>query len=86
MLFRSDFYLYDWHHKDNGTHRLHGFTHAARACRNAQTYLGIDHRTAKVIYCHMWPLNPTRIPTSREAWVVCIADKLAALQETVCRR
>ena len=81
-----DFYLYDWHHKDNGTHRLHGFTHAARACRNAQTYLGIDHRTAKVIYCHMWPLNPTRIPTSREAWVVCIADKLAALQETVCRR
>ena len=37
-----DYFLYDWHDWDNGTHRLHGFTHGERD--------SIEH--------HMFPLTP----------------------------
>ncbi len=81
-----DFYLYDWHKDDNGEHRLHGFTHASAACVNAKKFLKIDDKTCHVIYCHMWPLNIKRIPRSKEAWIVCIADKLVSIDETLFRR
>ncbi|MBR1709176.1 MAG: HD domain-containing protein [Clostridia bacterium] len=81
-----DFYLYDWHNYDDGAHRLHGFTHAKAACKNAQRYFDIDDKTSRVIACHMWPLNIRNFPRSREEWIVCIADKCISLQETVFRR
>ena len=81
-----DFYLYDWHRDDDKKHRLHGFRHAKTACRNARAYFDIDDKTGDVISSHMWPLNPARIPRSKEAWIVCIADKCVSLYETVFRR
>ena len=81
-----DFYLYDWHHEDGGAHRLHGFTHAETARRNAERILGESPRVQEVIRSHMWPLNITRVPRSREAWIVCLADKCVALRETLFRR
>ena len=48
--------------------------------------LGVDEDTAKVIHSHMWPLNLTRLPASKEAWIVCIADKCCSLHETLFRR
>lgn len=81
-----DFYLYDWHKKGDGTHRLHGFHHAERASRNAAHYLGMDEKTCHVIRSHMWPLTPGKIPKSREAWIVCFADKCVSLHETFFRR
>lgn len=81
-----DFYLYDWHKPDNGDHPLHGFSHAKAACINAKKYCHIDDKTNHVIYCHMWPLNPERLPMSREAWIVCFADKAMSLYETFFRR
>ena len=81
-----DFYLYDWHNEDGGEHHFHGFTHAKTACDNAKRYFAIDEATSHVIYSHMWPLNPGRIPMSREAWIVCIADKCVSLYETLFRR
>ncbi len=81
-----DFYLYDWHNKDGGTHDWHGFIHADRAVCNAKKYHLIGQEEEKIIYSHMWPLNITRVPQTREAWIVCIADKLASLEETVFMR
>ena len=81
-----DFYLYDWHSDDGGNHRLHGFTHAEAACENAKKHFGIDDETSHVIYSHMWPLNLRRVPLSKEAWIVCIADKCVSLYETLHRR
>ena len=81
-----DFYLYDWHRYDNGTHRLHGFLHAETACRNAQKFFHIDDKTRHVIASHMWPLNITKLPHSKEAWIVWIADKCVSLHETLFRR
>ena len=81
-----DFYLYDWHHKDNGTHDWHGFIHADRALKNAEKYFNISDRVKDVIFSHMWPLNISRIPKSREAWIVCLADKCVSLYESVFLR
>ena len=80
-----DFYLYDWH-KDDGTHPLHGFTHAKDACKNAKVYFNVDDRTGRVIANHMWPLNLLSVPKSREEWIVCVADKCVSLYETLFRR
>ena len=81
-----DFYLYDWHKDDNKEHKWHGFIHADRALCNAVKYFDVDEDVQRIIWCHMFPLNLTRIPKSREAWIVCIADKYVSLIETIFRR
>ena len=78
-----DLFLYDWH---DGSHRLHGFTHAEEAAGNAERIFGVDRATRHVISSHMWPLNLTQIPRSREAWIVCCADKMVSLYETIFER
>ncbi len=81
-----DFYLYDWHKKDNGTHDWHGFIHAKRALDNAEKHFTLTEKEKQIIYCHMWPLNLTRIPPCKEAWIVCFADKLVSIKETMFNR
>ena len=81
-----DFYLYDWHNKDGGAHNWHGFIHADRAMRNAKKFLQIGEEEEQIIYSHMWPLNITMIPKSKEACIFCIADKIVSAQETVLMR
>ena len=39
-----------------------------------------------IIQSHMWPLTPADIPHSREAALVCIADKMSSSYETVLER
>lgn len=75
-----DFYLYDWHEKSD-SHKLHGFTHPSVAAKNAEMYFGIKGKTKRCISTHMWPLTITKIPTSREGWILCAVDKYCALTE-----
>lgn len=78
-----DYFLYDWHVPDK-SHRLHGFTHAARALRNAERdfYLGDIERD--MIRKHMFPLNITP-PKYKESIILCVADKICAARETIMR-
>ncbi len=83
--FLHDYYLYDWHVTDAG-HGLHGFSHSKTAKENAIKDFGIGKKVQGVIESHMWPLNLTKLPKSREAWIVCFADKFVSTKETIlCR-
>lgn len=79
-----DYFLYDWHEK-NKWHSLHGYTHAARALSNASRDYPINDTEARIIRSHMFPLNLTKVPSCKEAWIVCMADKICATAETLHR-
>lgn len=75
-----DYFLYDWHVRDSG-HRMHGFTHARRALRNAERDFILDPIERDIIQKHMFPLNPAP-PKYMETVLVCVADKICAVYET----
>lgn len=81
-----DFYLYDWHNEDDGEHKWHGYHHADKARVNADKEFGLSDKEKSIIHSHMWPLNITRIPKSKEAWIVCMADKYVSCVETIFHR
>ena len=45
----------------------------------------IDPKSIRAIRSHMWPLSPT-MPTSKEAFILCIADKATALGDRFNRK
>ena len=74
-----DYFLYDWHEKDD-SHRLHGFTHPRAALQNASADWALTARERNIILRHMFPLTPVP-PACREGWLASLADKLCAVQE-----
>lgn len=79
-----DYFLYDWHEKDP-SHKWHGFTHPATALRNASRDFDLGKTERDMIAHHMFPLVPSP-PRCRESVLLCVADKLCAIQETLFRR
>ena len=73
-----DYFLYDWHDKANG-HHWHGFTHPGTALHNASEDWKLTPVEREIIKKHMFPLTPIP-PTCREAWLVCLADKILCRQ------
>ena len=78
-----DYFLYDWH--DGKGRHFHGFTHPECAKRNAEMDYTLSPRVKNIIARHMFPLTPVP-PTCTEAWIVCIADKICAIEETLFGR
>ena len=79
-----DYFLYDWHEKD-AAHRWHGFRHPAFALKNAERDFELGDTERDMIAHHMFPLVPFP-PRRRESALLCVADKLCALRETLLRR
>lgn len=77
-----DFYLYDWHDRSTSKPN-HATKHPLYAAANARELLGVNDHVVSIIETHMWPLPPNRVPASKEAWLVCWADKLCSLAETI---
>lgn len=77
-----DYFLYDWHVKDDGNHRLHGFRHPKKALLNALEEFELNAIEENLIKCHMFPLTPIP-PTHREGVLVCLVDKLCSITETL---
>ena len=75
-----DFYLYDWH--DKKLFELHGFHHPRYALREALKDYKLTRKEVDIIIHHMFPLT-FNAPRSREARLLCIADKICAWGETV---
>ena len=80
--FLHDLFLYDWHEKDK-SHRMHGFTHAKTALNNAKRDFKINKTEEDMIYSHMFPLNLFRFPKTKEGKILCLADKICAVYETM---
>ena len=80
-----DFYLYDWH-DGKPERKTHGFDHPFIANKNAEAYFHVSPKVSAAIKSHMWPLNITNIPSSREAILLCCVDKYCALVETMKKR
>ena len=77
-----DYFLYDWHDDDNGTHRLHGFTHGRAVLVNARRDFRLNRVERNSILHHMFPLTPVP-PRYIEGYLVCMADKISATRETL---
>ncbi len=75
-----DYFLYDWHDGDP-SRKIHGFTHPFKACANAKEDFELTDMEENIIKRHMFPLVPIP-PKYREAWIVCIADKICATEES----
>lgn len=80
-----DLFLYDWHNTPKGI-GPHGFSHAKIAANNAKEIFSVNDRVYLNILSHMWPLNITKVPKTKEGLIVCIADKICSLKETFSRK
>ena len=78
-----DYFLYDWH---TWKGPLHGYYHPKAAVRNAKRDFAINDREENIIRSHMWPLTLFHFPRSKEALIVCIADKIISSRETLFER
>ena len=75
-----DYYLYDWHtHGD----KLHGYHHPEIAAEQAHQDFTLSEKEKGIIRTHMWPLTLRHVPASKEAALVCAADKLCSSKETI---
>ncbi len=77
--FLHDYFLYDWHSKGD---RLHGYHHPKIAAENAKRDFDVTEHEASIIRTHMWPLTLRSVPRSKEAAVVCLADKMISSKES----
>ena len=80
-----DYFLYDWHDKEHEHKRPHGFFHPSAALCNAKQDFILTRKEENIIQRHMFPL--TLIPPGcKEAWLVCMADKVCSTRGTVRER
>lgn len=75
-----DFFMYDTRSKEVNAYK-HGIKHAEIALQNAAMLYSLSPVERNIIYSHMWPLNITHLPKSKEAALVCVADKYCAVKE-----
>ena len=80
-----DFFLYDWHTPEK-MWSLHGWTHPVTAAENAKKYFNISKKEYSLIRSHMWPYTLFHPPLYKEGWIICFADKLCSISETLFKR
>ena len=79
IAFLHDYFLYD--RKVPKCRLYHSHRHPVIAAENAKRDFDIGKKEYLGILTHMWPQVPWLFPRSREAWIVCLADKMCAVQE-----
>ena len=79
-----DYFLYDWHEKSL-KNSIHGFTHGNTALTEAKKDFDLSATERDMIKHHMFPLTP-HPPRSCEGILLCVADKVCAMDETIKRK
>lgn len=80
-----DFFLYDWHVPER-MWSFHGWTHPVTAANNARLYFNVTDKEWSLIRTHMWPYTLLHPPKYREGWIICLADKVVSIVETLFQR
>lgn len=80
-----DYYLYDWR-KDISKMKNHMSQHPYIAATNAINDFDIYSEVVDAIKSHMWPVNLTQFPKTKEARIVSNADKSIYLKEIICSK
>jgi len=76
-----DFFLYD--SKDKSQFEgIQCFAHPKIAVKNADMVCDLSEKEKNIIVSHMWPISP-KMPKSREAFIVNLADKYCATMEVL---
>ena len=80
-----DYHLYTRRKTDIGAlHHL--LSHPKLARGNAEKVFDLSRKEKNIIESHMWPLTLFKLPRSKEAILVTLADKVCALRELRGRR
>ncbi len=72
--------LHDFRLEDSAEYK-NNFSHSKMALQDAKKHFTLTEREQNIILSHMWPLNITLIPRSKEAFVVGLADTYCATME-----
>ena len=75
-----DYYLYDWRNERDKM-KKHLSSHPYTAAKNALRDFNISEEVKKVIESHMWPVNFSEFPETKEARIISNADKAIYLKE-----
>lgn len=77
-----DYFLYEMPSKKDKQRLSHSFNHSRIALQTADEDFCLNKIERDIIVKHMYPLTP-KPPRYRESIIVCIADKLSAVMETI---
>ena len=80
-----DYYLYDWRNERDKM-KKHLSSHPYTAAKNALRDFNISEEVKKVIESHMWPVNFSEFPETKEARIISNADKAIYLKEIACSK
>ena len=80
-----DYYLYDWR-TDRSKMRHHLGNHPYVAAENAERDFGVHETIKRVIKSHMWPVNISDFPRTKEARIISLADKHIYIKEIACSK
>ena len=80
-----DYYLYNWR-IDRSKRKHHLSSHPYIAAKNAEQDFGIHEPIKNAIHSHMWPVNISEFPKTKEARIVSLADKTIYIREIVCSK
>lgn len=75
-----DYYQYNIKEEGFSAYR-HGTSHPRTAVEKAETDFDLTEKEKNIIRGHMWPLTFVHPPKSKEAFLVCLADKDVAAIE-----
>lgn len=85
ISFLHDYFLYD-RKDDNKNLHYHGYCHPVVAAENANRDFHITNKEYMGILTHMWPEVFWCFPLSREAWLLCLGDKICAVREYLAKK
>lgn len=80
-----DYYLYTFKETKMSPYR-HGISHPETALKNASKRHRLTEKETNIIRSHMWPMTFLHPPMSREAVLVCLADKYCAVNEMLLKK